>query len=644
VATHAADLIRGPLARDRRVLLLGPPGSGKSTLAGALGAALEEAGRGCLCLGADPGTPGFGPPGAVCLGRWEHGDWRLEALEALCSLDAGRFRLPLVDAVRRLLRPPLAGTLLIDAPGVVRGVAGAELLCALLEAAGADLVLGLVRSGGRAPLREELAAAGVEVLWMTTADGARRPGKHQRQRARTRRWDAWLGDAGVRLLDLSGLALLGTPPPRDVAHAWRGRQIALLEGGRTLTLGEALALGDDGLQLRAPAWQGRPDALLVRDARRGADGELGSARPFAADTLAWLPPPDVRTHPARKQDTGPRPVARVGQADAALINGVFGDPLLHLRLRHQRRSLLFDLGMPERLAARIAHQVSDVFLSHAHLDHIGGFLWLLRSRMGDFPPCRLYGPPGLARHVQGLLEGVAWDRIGDQGPCFEVAELHDGQLRRFRLQAGRTRPTPLPGRPAPAGVLLEEPAFRVRAATLDHGIPVLAYAFEPPVEIAIRKERLASHGWPPGRWLGELKRRLLEDDRGAVIALPDGERRKAGELAEDIALIRPGRKLTYATDLADTADNRRRLVALARGSHTFFCEATFREADADRARRTGHLTTRACGEIATAADVGQLVPFHFSRRYGADPAPLYAEIAAVCSRLAPPPKAPGQSL
>ncbi|HHO68865.1 MAG TPA: MBL fold metallo-hydrolase, partial [Gammaproteobacteria bacterium] len=565
------------------------------------------------------------------------------ALEALCSLDAGRFRLPLVDAVRRLLPPSVNGTLLIDAPGVVRGVAGAELLSALLEASGADLVLGLARAGARPPLLEELDAAGVEVLWMTAADGARRPGKRQRQRARTRRWDAWLGDAETRLLDPAGLALLGTPPPRDVAHAWRGRQVALLERGRTLTLGEVLALEDDGLRLRAPPWQGRPDALLVRDARRGPGGELASARPFAADSLAWLPPPDVRPGAVREPDTGPRPVARVGQADAALVNGVFGDPLLHLRLRHQRRSLLFDLGMPERLAARIAHQVSDVFLSHAHLDHIGGFLWLLRSRMGDFPPCRLYGPPGLARHVQGLLDGIDWDRIGDQGPCFEVVELHDEQLRRFHLQAGRTRPQPLPGRAAPAGVLLEEAAFRVRAATLDHGIPVLAYAFEPPLEIAIRKERLAAHGWPPGPWLGELKRRLLADDHGAVIELPDGGRRSAGELADDIALIRPGRKLTYATDLADTADNRRRLVELARGSHTFFCEATFREADADRARRTGHLTTRACGEIASAADVVQLVPFHFSRRYDADPAPLYAEIASVCSRLAPLPKAPGQA-
>ncbi|MGD8843659.1 MAG: MBL fold metallo-hydrolase, partial [Gammaproteobacteria bacterium] len=110
----------------------------------------------------------------------------------------------------------------------------------------------------------------------------------------------------------------------------------------------------------------------------------------------------------------------------------------------------------------------------------------------------------------------------------------------------------------------------------------------------------------------------------------------AGELAPEITLTEPGKKLVYATDLADTPDNRARLVRLASKAHTLFCEAPFVRADAEQARRTGHLTTRACGEIATAADVVQLIPFHFSRRYSDDIGPLYREIATVCSRLVTP--------
>ncbi|MGD2113053.1 MAG: Clp1/GlmU family protein, partial [Gammaproteobacteria bacterium] len=151
-------LIEAVLATDRRVLLVGPPGAGKSTLVNALAAALARAGRRCHCLSADPGTPLFGVPGAVCLGRYADAGWTLAGLEALCTLDAGRFRLPLVAALRRLATRAGPGVVLIDGPGVVRGVAGAELLPAVIEAAGADTVLVLARSGRPLPLAQELRA------------------------------------------------------------------------------------------------------------------------------------------------------------------------------------------------------------------------------------------------------------------------------------------------------------------------------------------------------------------------------------------------------------------------------------------------------------------------------------------------------
>jgi ribonuclease BN (tRNA processing enzyme) len=120
------------------------------------------------------------------------------------------------------------------------------------------------------------------------------------------------------------------------------------------------------------------------------------------------------------------------------------------------------------------------------------------------------------------------------------------------------------------------------------------------------------------------------------LRLPDGRIETARRLAEELVSITPGETLVYATDFADTESNRRQVVALARDAHTLFCEATFREADAELARRTAHLTTRACGEIASQAGVKRLVPFHFSRRYEKDPAPIYEEIAAVCPQVVIP--------
>ncbi len=630
-----AEIVRAVLARDRRVLLVGQPGAGKSTLVNALAGVLSRSGREYRCIGADPGSPLFGVPGAVCLGRRAAEGWERIATEALCTLDAGRFRLPLVSALQRLVRRPLPGAVLVDGPGVVRGIAGAELLQGIVEAAGVDVVLALVRGERPPPLAPELSALAAEVYAVPAAATARRPGKGTRARARTRLWDAYLEKAAERALDLDRLRLLGTPPPLDVPSAWLGRQLALLDGNRTLAMGEVVALEGTTLQARVPVAAGAATAILVRDAQRLADGRLGTAERFTTEHLEYLPAPEMAPL-ATGTTGGPRVAGRVGAADVSLINGVFGDPLLHLRLRHHRRSLLFDLGEGTRLSARIAHQVSDVFITHAHIDHIGGFLWLLRSRIGEFPTCRMYGPPGLARHVAGLTQGILWDRVGDRGPRFAVSELHGERVRRFMVQAGREGYTPLDERPAPGGLLWEEPGFRVRATTLAHSSAVLAYAFEPARQLNVRKDRLRARGLAPGPWLGELKRRVQAEQMDVPIPLPDGAIEPARALAAVLLLIRPGKKLVYATDLADSADNRRRLIDLARGAHTLFCEAPFLEADAEQAARTAHLTTRACGEIAEAAGVARLVPFHLSRRYEDDPAPIYDEIAQACPRVVVP--------
>lgn len=622
------------LGRDRRLLLWGPMGVGKSTLAAGLAQILGGQGRDCWCISADPGSPAFGVPGAVSLGRWSADGWQLVGLEALCTLDAARFRLPLVSAVRQVRGELPPGVVLVDGPGVVRGVAGAELLQGLVEAAGVDVVLMLAREG-RSPLSAELGALPVKVSVISAATEACRPGKRVRGRRRTTLWDAYLAHAVERELDLSRVRLLGTPPPRGVPGAWTGRQLALQAAGRTLAMGEILSVEAGSVRVSLPDVPADPEVLLVRDAVRSSAGVLETAKPFVTEPFAYLPPPDIAPFDAGTTG-GPRVTGRVGIVDINLMNGVFGDPLLHLRLRHQRRSLLFDIGDGLRLPARIVHQVTDVFITHAHMDHIAGFLWLLRSRIGEFPPCRLYGPPGLAGHIDGLIRGILWDRVAERAPCFEVTELHGEQQLRYRLEVNHPGCVLVDERDASDGVLYWEPAFQIRAAVLDHGTPVLAFSFEPAKQINVRKDRLAARELAAGPWLGKLKQCLLAGDEAAEITLPDGRVAAAGPLGDELVLITSGKKLVYATDFADTAENRCRLQQLSHGAHTLFCEASFIEADTEQARRTGHLTARACGEIAMGAEVTRLVPFHFSRRYEDDPEQIYDEIAAVCSRVMVP--------
>lgn len=606
----------------RRLLLFGDRGTGKSTLAADLARRLTTRGLSVACISADPGTPAFGPPGVVALARWDRDGWRLTEMQALCTLDAGRFRLPLVQAASRLAQRVQADCLLVDAAGVTRGVPGAELLEGLVGACGPDTIAVLARDdAGAPPLLDALRSSGCALVWVRAAAAARRPDALARARARTTAWDEYLAGGATEWVAIDALRLLGTPPPVADAAAWRGRQVALCAHERLVALGEVVRIEGTWLELRLGAAAGGADTLVVRDVARRDDG-----------LLTTLPPP-LPSRPTEVVGESVRGTRRPIRFDAGafavtVLNGVCGDPVVVLRPRGVRRVLLLDLGEATALSRRVMHRVTDVFVSHAHFDHVAGFLWLLRARMGtEVPACRVFGPPGMHAHVEGMLASVRWDRIGDAGPEFEVGELDGERIVWKRIKAGAAT-LDAGTETVEGGVLLDEPGLRVSAIELDHGIPVLSFAVESGGERRIRKDRLAASGLPPGPWLGALKRALVRGETTTSISLPDGRSATVAELADAWVESSARVRLVYATDLADTPDNRARLVAHARGAQAFVCEAPFVEADAGQAARTQHLTARACGEIAAAARVERLIPFHFSKRYERNPDVVYAEIRA----------------
>ncbi len=635
LSAHEPKLVAEKLSKaHQRVLLFGEPGIGKSTLTTDLARAVEAAGQSCWCVGADPGSPAFGVPGAVCLGRWQNNRWHLVSMEALCSLNAGRFRLPLVSAVKRLVRQLDRKTnrqlLLVDAPGVVRGVAGSELLLGLVEAVSIQTILVLCKDGKELPYADELMSTHAEIHRMQPSPLARHPGRRKRMDQRTNLWNTYFQDAKGMRVDLSQVGLTGTPPPLEAVKAWQGRQVALVKGKTTLAMGEVLKIDNNSLCIRAPIVEKEFDQVVIRDACRSKEGWLKTVGHAASSVGSYSVDFSGKASGAK---TGSATVARVRGITATLMNGVFGDPLVHLRLMNLKQSLLFDLGDGERLPARLAHQLTDVFITHAHMDHISGFLWLLRSRIGNFSPCNIYGPPGLADHIQGMVNGVHWDRIGESGPRFRVYERHGDYLHLFGLHAGKKGRKILGRERVVDNILLKTATFRIQSIVLDHGIPVLAYSIEKMPRLNIRKKRLAAMSLSPGPWLGELKRLIAAENRNVRIRLPDNRMASAGTLADDLIRVSPACKLVYATDLADTASNRKRLIRFAGNAHTLFCEAGFTREHKKRAVSSSHLTARACGEIAGAANVRQVIPFHFSKRYESNPWQIYDEVRSACARV-----------
>lgn len=303
-----------------------------------------------------------------------------------------------------------------------------------------------------------------------------------------------------------------------------------------------------------------------------------------------------------------------------LVNGPWGDPALYVRIRWARRALLFDLGSLTDLPAAGLIRVSDVFVSHTHLDHFVGFDHLLRTILGRDRTLSLYGPSGIVDNVEGKLKGYTWNLVQGYPLCLEVYEMDLDIMRGARFACAEAfQRRDLPPRLF-TGDLLEEPGFRVRASHLDHHVPCLAFALEEPFHVNIDKEGLAALELPVGPWLTDLKgqiRRGASDDTQIVARWPGGQVKSfsLGKLKAAIVNITPGQKLAYVTDALYCPDNVARIVALAKGADVLYCEAAYLDRDESLATRRRHLTARQAGLIAREAAVRRLVLFHFSPRY-----------------------------
>lgn len=317
-----------------------------------------------------------------------------------------------------------------------------------------------------------------------------------------------------------------------------------------------------------------------------------------------------------------------------LVNDPFGDPCLYIDMQRERRAILFDLGDIGRLEAAKVMRVSDVFVSHTHIDHFIGFDHLLRLLLGRGKKLRIFGPPGITENVEGKLSAYTWNLVEEYGFWIEVHELSEGSISTssfvakegfIRKEAG-VRPW--------NDVLIEEPLFTIEAAILDHKTPSLAFSIREKFHININKDVLIRLDLPVGLWLNELKRCFREeapmDSEFVARSERDGKQEEKTFTLRDLienrlVIITRGQKVTYVADAAGSKENKEKIVRLASGSDTLFCEAAFLSADSDKAVKKYHLTARDAGEIAREAEVQRLEIFHFSPKYRENPKDLYEE-------------------
>lgn len=262
---------------------------------------------------------------------------------------------------------------------------------------------------------------------------------------------------------------------------------------------------------------------------------------------------------------GPMPGTTRSQPANLLLNG--------------ERAYLVDVGdgaAGQLAKAGIAHNRLDaVFISHLHFDHTAGLAGILGLRWQTNAPDRLriYGPPGTAELVQGLLAsmlpgttagyGVAGAAERDPAEQVTVIELRDGDD-------------------------LEIDGMRVRARANTH------YSFAPGSDLAGRFESLSFRFDLPHRSI------VYTGDTGP------------GSAVEDLA----GGADLLVTEMMDVAHT---IANVRRNSPNLPAHLA---SEMEEHLTTHHLLPRDVGMLAAKARVGAVVVTHFVGKEPEDPGHL----------------------
>ena len=255
-----------------------------------------------------------------------------------------------------------------------------------------------------------------------------------------------------------------------------------------------------------------------------------------------------------------------------------------LRLPQRAELWLFDCGEGTqhqflRSELRVS-QLSRIFITHMHGDHVFGLPGLLAS-LGLAGTCSgidLYGPDPLRDYLEGVLR-TSSTRIG------------------YPLRSHRVKEAARSG-----ALVLDDDDLTVRCAPLTHRVPAYAYRVDQkPRAGRFAVEQAKALGIPPGPIYAELK-------AGHTVTLDDGRIINGASLCGP---ERPGCSVVYCTDTVFSEA----AVELAAGADLLIHESTFAHAEAEMAFARQHSTSTMAAQTALAAGVKQLMLTHLSPRY-----------------------------
>lgn len=300
-----------------------------------------------------------------------------------------------------------------------------------------------------------------------------------------------------------------------------------------------------------------------------------------------------------------RVLGRPGEDNALLVQADSGQAV---------ERLLFDCG--EGCLAQLAYAeilaIDQLFFSHLHMDHAGGFDTFFRANFArQNKPNVIWGPPETGRILQHRFRGFMWNLHAQMDASWLVNDVGTAEVSRRRFELVEAFEEAHPGGVAPFERLLWQGATAtVEVMAMDHQTPSLAYLVRENPRSNIDTGKLELLGLRPGPWLGKLKNLADEDDVEI-----GGAAYKAGFLREQLTVTRPGASIAYLTDFLLDDAAMEKLAAWLHGCQTVVCESDYRHADIELARRNFHMTSVLAATLAKQAEIGEVVLFHVSRRY-----------------------------
>lgn len=278
---------------------------------------------------------------------------------------------------------------------------------------------------------------------------------------------------------------------------------------------------------------------------------------------------------------------RVTFLGTAAARPTVGRNVTALAVQREGDVFLFDCGegtQRQMMRYQSGFELSAIFITHLHADHILGLPGLLRTMalQGRTETLPLYGPP----HSRQTLEEVM--RLGSERLPFRIPikELSAGDEVQFQ-------------------------DYLIRAVPVEHGLPAVGYALIEDARLGRFDVELAREmGIPEGPLFGQLHKGESVEFEGRTVTPEDL-----------VGPSRPGRKLVFTGDTRPTEA----LCEAAAGADLLIHEATFVEEEAERALETNHSTARGAAELATRAGCRALLLTHISARYADDPGRLRDE-------------------